>query len=541
MNSAFLESLMQLPLVSFLVEHNVLLLAPEFTLAFVLLAIVGHVAFAKSEAEQEQSWWLATVGVGIVFVMLLTNFSLYMPNVNAEEVEWLNRPVLFDMFRADLFSLVIRSFLALGTLMVLLFSRAYVRERSKMPGEFYVVLLAALLGGMLLSGAMDLIMLFVALETLGISSYVLVGYLRDDEKSAEAALKYLVYGAMASAILLFGFSLLYGLTGSTNFNHIAMVLSNAGVNNLLLPVLSILILGGFAFKLSAAPFHMWTPDVYEGAPTPITAFLSVVSKIAAFAVVMRFLYTLMGTFEAWFGMILAVSIVSMTIGNVVALTQRNMKRLLAYSTIAHAGYLLLGLAVMTTEGLASLMYYLVAYLFMNLGAFAAVVYFGNLTGGREEVADYAGLVRKRPALTLIFSIMLLSLAGIPITAGFFGKFFLFQAVAQAGSQYLWVVIVALINSTISLYYYLNIIRLMVIVEPSDAVEKMPEEEPQGAFQFSPISMVLTFCLFGTLVLGLFSEVFMNLTRVSVQQLQTSPFMVERVLPKEASVIAHQQR
>lgn len=516
----------------FIAAQHLYLLAPELIITLVILACLFLLTFLKTEKEREFNTWLfAFFGTASAALFLMLMFgAVYIKGapvaglawMNFDHTLWENQPVFFGMFQADLFSLLIRTILVLGTLFVIGFSRFYIKNHSEVPGEFYVIILSALLGGMLLSGARDLIMLFVALETLGISSYIMVGYFRNDSKSAEAALKYLVYGGMATAILLFGFSLLYGLSGSTDFAEIARYLQVVKPGYPMLAVMSVMIMGGFCFKLSAAPFHMWAPDVYEGAPTPVTAFLSVVSKVAGFAVVMRVLYTLLGGYEGWFAVLATISVLSMVIGNFVALSQRNIKRLLAYSTIAHAGYMLLGLLVLDNpSGLASLMYYLIAYLFMNIGAFAIVIHFSNLTGGRDDIEAYAGLVRKQPTLALLFVVFLLSLAGMPITAGFFGKFFLFQAVAQAGSNHLWLVIVALLTSTVSLYYYLNVVRLMVINEPSDAVSQI---EPEGQFSLvqllrpSPLGVTLVVCAYATIVMGLIAEPILSLSRASVNEL-----------------------
>ncbi len=520
-------------LARFLSDSQLMRLTPEIIIMLVIVVCTLWLAFAKSKEEHQATWRMATTGTVLALAVLLFHgYRFYF-----QDGEWVSQSVWFGLFQADLFSLIIRLLLLLGTVLTLLISRQYINRQSAIPGEYYVILLSGLLGGMFLSGATDLIMIFVSLETLSISSYILVAYLRGNMLSAEAGLKYLLYGGMATAILLFGFSLLYGLTGTTQFYPSP---NSLGLASLLTPeliqtyplviaIMTVMILGGVAFKLSVAPFHMWAPDVYEGAPTPVTAFLSVVSKIAGFALAIRFFTALMGELQGWFLLLAVMAVLSMVIGNVVALTQTNIKRLLAYSTVAHAGYLMMGLVVLTPMGLASLLYYLVAYLFMNMGAFAVVIHFGNLTG-RDDIASYAGLVRARPTLALIFSIMLLSLAGIPITAGFFGKFFLFQAVAQASDQYLWLVVVALLTSTVSLYYYLNIIRLMVIAEPSEAVEGLMKEAPKADVELTPaFSAVLLFCLAGTLVLGLWAHPFMNIARDSINALD-DPMTASHALP-----------
>jgi len=522
-------------LAQFVESQRLALLAPELVIALILLGVILVLAFGKTEAEREErAWLMTTLGCIIALGYLVFQmFAVYVPPgvgmADWMEARWLSTPVMFRMFQADLFSLLIRMMLVLGTLLTVSFSRQFMKSRAEIAGEFYAVVLTALLGGMLLSGARDLIMLFVALETLGVSSYIMVGYFRNNYQSAEAALKYLVYGGMATAILLYGLSLLYGLTGQTDFEGIMNRLPMANTDFLLLSTASVMVLGGFAFKLSVAPFHMWAPDVYEGAPTPVTAFLSVVSKTAGFAIAIRFLTMVMGSLAGWEMVLAWAAIASMTIGNFVAVVQKNIKRLLAYSTIAHAGYMLLGMVVLNYNGVASIVYYLLAYLLMNLGAFAIIVYFSQKTG-RDDIESYAGLVRKRPTLALVFTIFLMSLAGMPITAGFFGKFFLFQALAQAGPQHLWLVIIALLNSTVSMFYYLNIVRLMIIAEPSDAVERLSDEAglTLSPNQWSPTGMVLVICLFGTLVLGLLADPVMGITRTSIRQM-------ERMYPYAASV------
>lgn len=490
-------------------QFNIHLITPEIVLVFVILVCLTLTAFGKTMKDRQSIWSFALLGVLVVLFSMgaLINTTLSTPMISLD--------VFGGLFTGDLLSLITRTLLLVGTLLVLLFTRAYIDEKSEVPGEFYVILLSALLGGMMLAGAKDLIMVFVALETLSISSYVLVGFLRGQALSAEAGLKYLLYGGMSTAILLFGLSILYGLTGSMDFVAIGAKLPEAAasVHPIVLSIMTIMIVGGLCFKLSAAPFHMWAPDTYEGAPTPVVAFLSVVSKIAAFTLAIRFFTLVFADMAHWASLIAVLSVVSMVVGNVVALAQRNIKRLLAYSTVAHVGYLLLGLVVMTDAGLSSVLYYLISYLFMNLGAFAVVTHFENETG-RTDIAAYAGLVRKRKGLVLILSIMLLSLAGIPITAGFFGKFFLFQAVANAGNQYLWLVVVALLTSTISLYYYLNVMRLMIIAEPSDAVESLPGK-PADNRSASLVSYATAICLAATLALGILAEPMMRFSSLAV--------------------------
>lgn len=500
----------------FFMEKQLNLIAPELIVLLFLLASVWNLTFSKSQQDRNATWNYAFLGVFSAFVSLI----LFVGTGYFENPILTNFSVFNGMFNADLLSLIFRLLLTLGTLLVLLFCRAFVeREVKAVAGEFYVVLLSALLGAMFLSGASDLVMMFVSLETLSISSYVLVGMLRGNTFSAEAGLKYLLYGGVATAVLLFGLSLLYGLTGVSGYSEVASVLETyrAGINPLLLSLMSVSILAGVCFKLSAAPFHMWAPDTYEGAPTPVVAFLSVVSKIAGFSLATRLFSLSFSTFPGWEAVMTALAILSMVAGNVVALTQKNIKRLLAYSTVAHVGYLLLAFVVMTESALGSMLFYLITYLFMNLGAFAVVMHLENNTG-TTSIASYSGLIRKKPLLAVVMSFMLLSLAGIPITSGFFGKFFLFQSLAAVSPQYLWLIVLALLTSTISLYYYLNIIKVMVIDEPSNEVLSLPDKDAWLS-SVPPVGLnaVLLVCFLFTLGLGIFSEKLLTVSKIAVHK------------------------
>jgi NAD(P)H-quinone oxidoreductase subunit 2 len=504
------------PIGQFFVEKQLNLIVPELIVLLFLLAAVGHMSFAKSQPERNATWNFAFAGVVLAFVSVILFFQTgYFDNPAFTSLMVFN-----GMFKADLLSLLVRFLLLGGTLIVLLFSRTFVeRELKAIAGEFYIVLLGALLGALFLSGSQDLVMMFVSLETLSISSYVMVGMLRGNVLSAEAGLKYLLYGGVATAVLLFGLSILYGLTGSTAYGAIASGLETyqTAISPLLLSVMTVSILGGIAFKLSAAPFHMWAPDTYEGAPTPVVAFLSVVSKIAGFALALRIFELAFSALPGWEVLMVTLSLLSMIVGNFVALTQKNLKRLLAYSTVAHVGYLLLAFVAMTESALGSMLFYLMTYLFMNLGAFAVVTHLENLTG-QTDIHAYSGLVRKKPFLTLVLSVMLLSLAGIPVTAGFFGKFFLFQSIVTDSPQYLWLVVVALLTSTVSLYYYLNVIRVMVIPDPSETVKALFDKDAWFA-SVPPLGLNLSLliCLLFTLGLGIFSEQALLFSKMTIHK------------------------
>jgi len=325
-------------------------------------------------------------------------------------------------------------------------------------------------------GASELVMIFISLEMLSISSYLMTGYMKRDPRSNEAALKYLLIGASSSAIFLYGVSLLYGLSGGeTSLSAIAQKLTDVnGGQSLALAIALVFVIAGIAFKISAVPFHQWTPDVYEGSPTPVVAFLSVGSKAAGFALAIRLLVTVFGLVsEQWRFIFIALAILSMILGNVVALAQTSMKRMLAYSSIGQAGFVMIGLTAGTDAGYSSMIFYLLIYLFMNLGAFACVILFALRTG-TDQIAEYSGLYQKDPLLTLCLSICLLSLGGIPPLAGFFGKIYLFWAGWQAGLYAL--VLVGLVTSVASIYYYIRVVKMMVVKEPqemSDAVKNYP--------------------------------------------------------------------
>jgi len=346
-------------------------------------------------------------------------------------------------------------------------------------GEFYLIVIVATLGGLMMSSAADLILVFVALETLSIPLYMLASFRRGDQRSAESGMKYFLYGAFASAIMLFGFSLLYGFAGTTNLAGIASAMG-AGLDEGLVAVMTalVMVVVGFGFKISAVPFHFWTPDVYEGAPTPVTAFVSVSSKAASFALLLRFLTAVFPADLAiagvviqdfWVNLLVVVSIVTMTLGNVVALRQSNVKRLLAYSSIAQAGYTLIGVVALQgandSLAVASVSFYMFMYIFTNLLVFGGVILFIAKTD-TEEISDMAGLNRRSPWLALFITIGLLSLGGIPPAAGFFGKFFLFQAAVN--SNLVGLALIAVTNAIIALYYYLVVIKVMYVdVGPDD--------------------------------------------------------------------------
>jgi len=437
-------------------------------------------------------------------------------------------------FMGDDLSVIFRGIIALSSAITVLMSVRYVEQAGTALAEFLAILLTATLGAMFLSGADELVMIFVSLETLSISSYLLTGYMKRDPRSNEAALKYLLIGASSSAIFLYGISLLYGLSGGeTRLSTITTnLLMNNGEQSIGVVVSLVFVIAGIAFKIAAVPFHQWTPDVYEGSPTPVVAFLSVGSKAAGFALAIRLLvngFPLVS--DEWRFVMTALAVLSMILGNVVALAQGSMKRMLAYSSIAQAGFVMIGLIVGTDAGYSSMVFYLMVYLFMNLGGFACVILF-TLRTGTDEITAYSGLYQKDPLLTLCLSLCLLSLGGIPPLAGFFGKIYLFWAGWQAGAY--WLVLIGLLTSVISIYYYIRVVKMMVVKEPeemSEAVQNYPEIR-WNLPGMRPLQVGLIVCLVMTSLAGILSNPLFELANESVtgtKFLQSAIVKVERPL------------
>ncbi len=386
-------------------------------------------------------------------------------------------PIFSGMLAIDPMGSFFKVVLIAASLIVLLaFTFRNSRELHGLgQGEFYALLLAVTISNLLLAAANDLAMLYLALEMVSITSYVMVAYMKGDRLSNEASLKYLLFGAVSTGTMVYGLSLLYGLTGTTNLQAISEFLA-AGLSEqsrLAVYVISLMVFAGFGFKTAAVPFHFWCPDVYQGAPTPVTAFLSVAPKAAGFAVMTRFFFgglstqgtsrwDLSGTID-WPQLLMVVSVATMTLGNVAAITQTNLKRLLAYSSIAHAGYIMMGVVALSENGLRGIMVYLVAYLFMNLGAFLVVTLI-HLHEGSFDLRDYPGMYRRAPFLTLAMAIFLLSLMGIPPLVGFMGKLYVFAAVIERGPDFWWYGVAGALNAAVAAYYYARVLKTMTIDE-----------------------------------------------------------------------------
>ncbi|MEC4685325.1 MAG: NADH-quinone oxidoreductase subunit N [Nitrospirota bacterium] len=367
------------------------------------------------------------------------------------------------MFISDGYSAFFKFIFFINLILTVLLSTRYLVIEKANHGEYYALIMFSTLGMMIMASAGDLIVLYLGLELMALSTYVLAGFIRHDIRSNEAALKYFLLGAFSSALLLYGITMIYGLTGTTDISLIGAAVAESGLNTpLLLSIIFLMV--AFGFKVALAPFHMWAPDVYEGAPTSITAFMSVGPKAAGFAAFGRVFLTGFGPLSAdWTGILIVLSILTMAVGNIIAIQQSNIKRMLAYSSVAHAGYAVLGIIVGGTEGIAAMMNYLFIYAFMNIGAFAVIIMLRSEGFQGEALEDFKGLARTHPLAAAMMLVFMFSLTGIPPTAGFIGKFYLFKAVIGAG--YIWLAVVAVIFSAISAYFYLRVVMYMYMLEP----------------------------------------------------------------------------
>ena len=401
------------------------------------------------------------------------------------------------MFVLDPMAIYFKIFIVASTILVVSMSIGAVERFPAFQGEYYFLVLMSALGAMLMASANDLVSIFVTLEFTTFGFYILVAYLREDPKSNEAGLKFFILGAFTAGILAFGISLIYGATGTLILPDIAQAMGEPSVA---LIAGFLLLFAALGFKIGAVPLHTWIPDIYHGAPTPVTAFLSVAPKGAALAILLRVFFVTLAAFTAeWIWLLVLVAIVSMTYGNIVAIAQRNMKRLLAYSGIAQIGNVVIGLAAASKLGGESIMFYLWAYLFANLGAFAVVIAVAHVINS-EEIEDYSGLNRRSPFLAFAMLLFLLSLAGVPPLAGFIAKLYIFVAAMQAGLIAL--VIVGLINVVISMYYYLIVVKKMYINEPTD---------PSPVAVSPTMTATIGIAMAGTLVLGIWPKPFLDWT------------------------------
>ncbi|MBI3168320.1 MAG: NADH-quinone oxidoreductase subunit N [Chloroflexi bacterium] len=461
---------------------------PEILILTIGLLVLILEPFWKDEQKRSAGWLTA----GGLLVAMIVSLLFGRPG---EPVAVLGGMIRFDWL--GFFLKMLFMFAAAATALLLMD-----HEQAGKRGEAYVMLLASLIGMNLMASSADLVMLYLSIETASIPLYVLAGFLLGDERSTEAGFKYFLFGAMASTVMLYGFSLLFGFSGTTDLYSIAATLTSGSISPLLAFGVVTLVLVGLGFKVSAVPFHFWAPDVYQGAPTPVAGYLSTASKAAGFAVILRLFFIAFPEFTGMWTMVLAVlSAVSMTVGNLLALPQTNIKRLLAYSSISHAGYAMIGAVAFSQFGAASVVFYLAAYIATNLLAFGLVMAFSRVTG-LEEITDYAGLSRRNPLLGLMMLAAFLSLAGMPPFGGFVAKVFVFAAGVQA--NYTWLVIVGIINSIIGVYYYLNVLKYVYLYRlPNQDEENHPVPLTQ------PYMIALVILVVGVIVVGTVFAPFFN--------------------------------
>ncbi len=445
--------------------------------------------------------------LGLVGLFIALYYSLNDITVNSHAFTLGNPQKGYGLLTIDSFGTYFRVIILITSILIIFFSKASseIQKISDRTGEYYTLVFGMILGMLFMVSASDLIMIYIAVELLSLSSYVLAGFTKLRDRNSEASLKYLIYGAASSGLMLFGMSIIYGLTGTTNLLAINDVLQSVNPNTLAFSFAIILIFAGIGFKISAAPFHFWTPDVYEGAPIAITAFLSVASKAAGFALLIRFIkatflindvdgnWVLIQSFD-WQGFIIVISILTMTLGNFAALWQDNLKRMLAYSSIAHAGYMLLGIAVLSNQGILAVMIYFMVYLLMNIGAFYIVMLIANKIKS-ENIHDYNKLGYASPFLGVSLAIFLVSLTGLPPTAGFISKLYIFISLIDA--QMIVVSVIAVLNSVVSLYYYIRVLKHMFISESEGDLPELKVTAPQMVFVLILLVPTLLFGIYFT--------------------------------------------
>jgi len=441
---------------------------------------------------------LATVALLGVVAALLTSLAA-----------WGGRGRGFrDMVILDNYALFFHVVICYGAALIVLLSIDYLRRSGVESGEYYALVLFSTSGMLLLTSASDLIVVFLAIELMSLSLYVLSGLFKGRRQAGEASMKYFLLGAFASAFLLYGIALLYGATGTTNIDRIAAAAAAAPHDTLLIAGLGLLLVG-FGFKISSAPFHMWAPDVYEGAPTSVTALIATGSKAAVFAVLVRLLLSGVRAVQAdWTAVLWVLAALTMTLGNVVAIAQSNLKRMLAYSSIAHVGYMLVGLAAGGAAGAGAVLFYLLAYTFTTAGTFGVITLCVRAGEEAVDVRDYAGLGRRHPVLAFALALLLLSLVGIPPLAGFVGKFYLFGAAVRAG--FVWLTVLGVLNSAVAAYYYLRVIVTMYMQEPHGQSASVAPSFAGG--------LALTIAVIGVVLLGLMPAPFVDLAQVAVAPL-----------------------
>jgi len=460
------------------------LLGPEIIVTVFALGLL--IADFVIKGSKRPLWWATLIGLGAAIVLTA---------VQSGE----KGSTLAGMFVADPFAALFKLVLLVTAFLVVMTTPDSRRIAPASLGEFYSLLLMATLGYMLMASSADMVMIFVAIEMGSIPSYALAAYAREDRRSIEAGLKYFILGTVSSAIMLYGMSFLYGLSGSTSVADVAAALSSSGVSLNAAMVGMLLVLVGFAFKMTVVPFHMWVPDTYEGAPTPVTAFFSVVSKTAGLALLIRVMVLMQEALVSlaldWRTVFVVLSALTMILGTVVGVVQTNVKRLLAYSSIAHVGYMFIGVAVGTDAGFESVLVYLITYIFMTVGAFSVVTAVSRETGG-DDLEHFAGLQGRSPVLALTMAIFLLSLAGIPPLAGFIGKFKVFAAAIEEGSMpSLALAVIGILTSVVSLFFYCKVLRVMYLIGDAPETGEIRVSVPMRATVVISAVFTILICIY----------------------------------------------
>lgn len=482
-----------------IMTFNILSILPILVLAgFGMLVLLVDVMSARKLGEKNLLAYLSLAGIVIAAIVSRNSTATTLFSFN-------------ETFTIDNYSLFFNILFLLSTGLVILISHSYIKREDINHGEYYALLMFSTIGMMLMASGADLLNIFIGLEVMSISIYILTGFKRSKLISNEASLKYFLLGAFATGFLLYGISLIYGTTGTIDLRQIAcFIAGKGGVKDPLLLMGMGLIIVGLGFKVASVPFHAWVPDVYEGAPTAVTAFMSVGPKAAAFAAFMRIFLTAFGSSHyEWQKAIWILAVLTMTVGNIVAISQTNIKRMLAYSSIAHAGYLLVALVAANNLGVSGTLFYLLAYIFMNIGAFAIVIVLSQKGDVGMNINDYAGLGFKHPMLAIAMTLFMFSMAGVPPMAGFVGKFYIFSAAIKSG--YVGLAIIGVINSVISVYYYLRITVIMYMKEPVRDFQPLT---------ISPLIVVaIAIAVVGTLHLGIFPSKVMEIAQRSILTLR----------------------
>lgn len=468
---------------------------PEIFLSVLAMALLLINVFVPS-GQKSYLGYISFIGVVATGVLVGAGWGGY--------IESFSGSVVLDNF-ATFFKMI---FLISAGLAILIADQYMEREGCN-HGELYPLILFTVVGMMLMASGTDLMTIFLGLEVMSVSLYVLAGFNRTNNKSNEAGLKYFLLGAFSTGFLLYGMALTYGATGTTRVAKIAVAVGQMGLPsaNIMLVAGMLLMLTGFAFKVAAAPFHMWTPDVYEGAPTPMTAFMSAGPKAAGFAAALRIFLVALPTLQVeWSQVLWVLAVLTMTVGNITALRQDNIKRMLAYSSIAHAGYALVGFTAGNGTGTAGILFYMLSYAFMNIGAFAIIILIGKKGEANGNVQDFAGFGVKHPVLAVAMSIFLFSLAGMPPTAGFIGKFYLFSGAVQKG--YIWLAVIGVLNSAASVYYYL---RVMVYMYMKDSTEEFDWMQVTA-----PMALCVAISVCGTLIPGIVPSIILQFAQQAIK-------------------------